>query len=126
MKSNQWLAAIMVAIAGFAYFNGGGGGGVTPTPQGTAAIAEAVHRSRAAQQAALYRDIALRVRSGALPDASAAGTELVRRIAEIEQETAKPLSVDAAANLPSGAWDDKEKAATWFDTAASGFERVAR
>lgn len=129
MKANQWVAIAMAVLSAFAYMNSGntgGGGGNGPAPVGTTAIAEAVHRTRASQQAALYRDIAMRVRNGSLVDAAAAGTELVRRITEIEQETAKPLSADAAANLPSGAWDDKEKAAKWFEAAASGFERVAK
>lgn len=128
VKNNQLITLVLALVAAVVYIKdqSNTGGGNSPIPQGTAAIAEYVHRSRAAKQAALYRDVASRIRSGVLADASAAGTEIVKRVSEIEQETAAPLSADAAANLPSSEWGDKEKAAAWFESAASGFERVAK
>lgn len=125
MAPNAKIALLLAALAAFAQFRSGGtGGGGAAT--GTAAIAEQVHRDRAARQAAIYLDVASRIESGDLADAPAAGAEVVKRIAAIETDVAKPLSEDAAKNLPGEAWDDKAKAAQWFRAAASGFERVAK
>lgn len=126
MANNAKIALLLAALAAFAHFGvgwtGGGGGPAT----GTAAIAEQVHRDRAARQAAIYLDVAKRIESGELADPPAAGSEVVQRIAAIEADVAKPLSEDAAKQLPGDAWADKAKAAEWFRTAAAGFERVAK
>lgn len=125
MKSNAKWALILAALAAFMHFQTGGGGSTPPSPTDTAAIAESVHRSRAARQAVVYRDIAARVESGVLATPAAAGTELVNRIAEIEKDVASPLN-ESAKQLPSDQWTDKTKSAQWFKDVATGFERIAK
>jgi hypothetical protein len=126
VANNAKIALILAALAAFMNFRDGGGGGGGDTPGTTKAIAAQVHRDRAARQAAVYLDVAKRIESGDLADAPAAGNEVVKRIAAIETDVAKPLGDDAAKNLPAEAWDDKAKAAKWFRDAAAGFEVIAK
>lgn len=124
MANNAKIALLLAALALLAHGRGGGGGGFDS--RSTSAIAEQVHRDRAARQAAVYRDVADRIESGALADPPAAGAEVVRRIAEIEADVAKPLAEDAGDRLPDDQWDDRPAAAAWFRAAADGFEKVAK
>lgn len=114
--------AVLTAIGAF-YQNRDGG---SVSPSATSSIAESVHRNRAERQAAVYRDAIAKVESGEFKDGSALGKYIVSGVAAVETDVANPLSEDGAKVMPAGEITEPAVVRLWLESAAIGFDRVAK
>jgi len=131
------LAGMIVYGVFFQDKNLGPGPDIDPTPAtDVAGLAEAVHRDRAANQAAVYRTLAELLRSGQIVDSYQLGDELTKRIAGIEAAVTADFKsqavavFDADTRLEPGdtagrdAW--RKRSAAWMDEAANGYDKVTK
>lgn len=126
METRKLIALVLAAFAAFTAYKGGGITLPTPTLDGVSAVAAGVHKERAKRQAIVYREAAAKVKSGEFKDAPSLGKFLTAGVAAIESDVAKPLSAEAAKVLPAEKIDKPDDVAAWLESAAKGFDSVAR
>ena len=121
----RFLAMAMAFLTAIgAFYQSRDGGSVSPST--TSAIAESVHRNRAERQAVVYRDAVAKVESGEFKDGSSLGKFIVSGVASIEADVTSPLSEDAAKVMPAGEITEPAVVRLWLESAAIGFDRVAK
>ena len=121
----RFLAMAMAFLTAVgAFYQSRDGGSVSPST--TSTIAESVHRNRAERQAVVYRDAIQKVESGEFKDGSALGKYIVSGVSSIEADVTGPLSENAAKVMPAGEITEPAVVRLWLESAAIGFDRVAK